>query len=163
MYEGLPTNASIRGSLAVAIPGELKGYWELWKKYGKLPWKALFEPTIKLAEDGFNITSHAANALSSNSNLIKSFKSLSEIYVNNATREVFKVGDTIKRPVFAATLRQIANARSGDLLYQDSDLMKKFVADIRKEGGILTEEDMLAYTYVHFSPLNHHCGQQDLR
>lgn len=41
----------ILGGLAVAIPGEVKGLYEIYKKHGgKIPWADLVEPAIKLAE-----------------------------------------------------------------------------------------------------------------
>lgn len=51
---------AILGGLAVAIPGELRGYHEAWKKYGRLSWAELFEPTIKLCEEGVPINEHLA-------------------------------------------------------------------------------------------------------
>lgn len=49
------------GSLSIGVPGELKGYWELHKEHGKLPWKTLVEPTIKICEEGFNLSKHMSD------------------------------------------------------------------------------------------------------
>lgn len=46
----------------MAVPGELIGYWELYKKYGgSLPWKDLINPTIDLCKNGIYVTEYLAN------------------------------------------------------------------------------------------------------
>lgn len=47
--------------LTIAVPGEIKGYWELHKKYGTIDWKLLVEPTIKVCEEGFNVSKHMSD------------------------------------------------------------------------------------------------------
>lgn len=54
---------SFSGGLAVGVPGELKGMQAAWEKYGKIPWKKLFEPAISLAEKGVNVSKSLAIAL----------------------------------------------------------------------------------------------------
>ena len=40
------------GPLSVAVPSELRGYYELWKKFGRLPWADLFQNAIKMCLEG---------------------------------------------------------------------------------------------------------------
>lgn len=48
-----------KGPLSIGVPGEIKGYWELYKRFGgSVPWKDLIEPSIKLCETGFVMSKH---------------------------------------------------------------------------------------------------------
>jgi gamma-glutamyltranspeptidase / glutathione hydrolase / leukotriene-C4 hydrolase len=55
--------SKITGALAVAVPGELKGYWEVYKRFGSLSWERLITPTIKICEEGLLVTSGLANVI----------------------------------------------------------------------------------------------------
>ena len=63
MYNGTAEDASSRGGLAIAVPGELRGLELAWRKHGRLAWDKLFEPAIKLAEDGLPVSSTVASAI----------------------------------------------------------------------------------------------------
>lgn len=53
------------GGLAVAVPGELKGYWMAYNKYGgKVAWKELVQPTIDLCRNGILVTEYLAKVYS---------------------------------------------------------------------------------------------------
>ena len=41
------------GATAAGVPGEVKGFLEAWKKYGKLHWAVLVQPSIDMAREGF--------------------------------------------------------------------------------------------------------------
>ncbi|KAF4527856.1 hypothetical protein B566_EDAN016501, partial [Ephemera danica] len=130
MYGGKP-ELSQSGAMSVAVPGELKGYWEAHKRYGKLPWRRLVEPSIKLCEEGSILSKYQANL----------FKK----------REEKITGSPTIRPTLAKTLRVIAT-EGGDALYTGS-LAKPFVEDLKAMGGILTVEDMANYQVRFESPV----------
>ena len=44
------------------------------QKYGRLPWRELVEPAIKLARDGFEISDAVADALNSTPGIIEFIK-----------------------------------------------------------------------------------------
>ena len=79
------------GGLYVAIPGQVKGYWEAHKKYGRLPWRDLFKPTIRLCKNGLRINHHLYLQLSHSKNTIKNEPTFSEMYINPKTNELYQV------------------------------------------------------------------------
>lgn len=59
-------------------------------------------------------------------------------------------GDTLKLPIFAKTLRTIANSPNKADAFYKGELTKSFVEDIKEGGGIITEEDLNKYEYVQY-------------
>lgn len=70
----------------------------------------------------------------------------SRYFLNEETGEVKKEGETYRRPVFAETLREIA--QFGVDVFYNGSIGDKFVQDIQKRGGIITKEDLLQYRQV---------------
>merc|ERR1711969_292576 len=59
----LPFIQAWPGGYSVGVPGNLRLAWEAHRKWGKLPWADLFQPAIKLAQDGFELGERTATAL----------------------------------------------------------------------------------------------------
>lgn len=59
------------GGLAVAVPGELAGYWAAHQAYGKLPWSRLVLPAAELAEKGVPVNRHLSQALHRLSSIVE--------------------------------------------------------------------------------------------
>lgn len=135
---------SVKGGKSVAVPGEIKGLWELHKNYGKLPWKVLLEPVIKLCRYGHIVSPYLENIFSSSEKDIYQEESLREIYINPLTNTTYRLGERIKRLKLAETLEVIA-AKGIDAMYGGGEIGTKMVEDVRRRNGILTVEDLKNY------------------
>lgn len=135
--------SSTVGGLAIAVPGELRGYGELHRKFGRLDWAEIVKPTADLCRRGHRVNSYMARVLKSYSTMIKNEPSMRELYVNPATDEVWNEGDLITEPTLAETLDIIAV--EGPEAMHNGSLTSRLVEDIAKFGGIITEDDMNNY------------------
>ncbi|XP_022182527.1 gamma-glutamyltranspeptidase 1-like isoform X2 [Myzus persicae] len=135
---------SMLGGLAVAIPGELKGYSTIYKLYGgKVSWESLFEPTIKLCENGIKISERLALNMRNHEELIKNDPFLREALFDEKTGHVKKVGEEYKLPKLAETMK-IISVEGADAIYNGS-LTYQLVEDLKKVNSIITEEDLANY------------------
>lgn len=134
---------SIRGGLAVGVPGEIKGYRLAYEKFGGgISWAELFQPTIKLCQQGITIHENLERALIKKEKYIKENKYLSQLFVNPHTGKLLKAGDQYRNPQLAKTLQIIS--QEPDALYTGS-LAESFVNDIKDNGGIITTTDLGNY------------------
>ena len=75
MFNG-NSSLSQKGGLAVAVPGELAGYWAAHQRYGRLPWSRLVLPSAQLAANGIMVNWALGSSLAKNEAAIKSEPSL---------------------------------------------------------------------------------------
>ncbi|XP_037514859.1 scoloptoxin SSD14-like [Rhipicephalus sanguineus] len=152
MFSSNP-NESLVGGKAVAVPGELRGYYELHKRYGKLNWSDLFDEAIKLAYYGFPIQEELASALkAANNQFALTNKSSWQVFVNNETKEVLQKGEKLIQSDLAKTLKAIA-ANGSDYFYNGS-FAEKLVQEVGDNGGVMTSSDLLNYSASWVTPLN---------
>ncbi|XP_036221014.1 glutathione hydrolase 1 proenzyme [Bactrocera oleae] len=143
---------NVNGARAGAVPGEVLGYWEMHRKYGRLPWKVLFQPTIKLCKEGHWVSRYLAAAIQSRLTEIRNEPSMSEIFLKEDGTP-FVEGDYMKRIQLGITLEKIAENGAGEL-YGGGEVGKLFIEDIEELGGIITEDDLKNYK-VRWEDTNH--------
>ena len=134
----------IPGGLSVGVPGNMRLMEMAHKKWGKLEWKALFQPAIKLAEDGFVVTPALNNWLVEFEPMWKDFPDARAIYYVDG--KPAPVGTRLKNPAYAAILRDIA-ARGPEAFYSGANAkaISDAVAKAPRNAAVLTAKDLAAY------------------
>lgn len=134
----------IPGGLSVGVPGNVRLMEMAHKKWGKLEWKALFQPAIKLAEEGFIVTPALNTWLVQFEPMWKEFPAPQAIYYVDG--KPAPVGTRIKNPAYAKLLREIA-ARGPDAFYTGANAkaISDAVAKAPRHPSQLTVKDIAAY------------------
>lgn len=134
----------IPGGLSVGVPGNVRLMEMAHKKWGKLEWKALFQPAIKLAEEGYQVTPALNSWLVQFEPMWKEFPAARAIYYVDG--KPAPVGTTIRNPAYAAILRDIA-ARGPEAFYTGANAkaISDAVAKAPRNPSQLTLKDLAAY------------------
>ena len=144
------TRAQI-GGRSVGTPGVLRALELAHKKHGRLPWAQLFEPAIKLAEQGFAISPRLHQLIASDSSLRSSPDMVA--YFLNADGSPKAIGTRLKNPALAAVLQRIAN-EGPDALYRGV-VAQEIVRKVQGHAnpGSLSLNDLKGYTAKERAPL----------
>ncbi|XP_049520781.1 glutathione hydrolase 1 proenzyme-like [Dermacentor silvarum] len=127
------TFKSIIGGLAVAVPGELRGYHELHKIYGKLNWSDLFDDAILFARCGFPIGKHLADALKAGEKYkFELANKTRRAFWNNQTGRILHEGETLIQEDLAQTLETVRD-QGADYFYT-GNLSKQVVKEVQENG-----------------------------
>jgi gamma-glutamyltranspeptidase / glutathione hydrolase len=138
------------GHLASGVPGTVDGMIRALERYGTLPLATVMEPAIRLARDGFPLSWREARSLNNSRGRFSQFEG-STMYFVRADNEPWREGDLFVQSDLAATLQRIADrGRDGFYAGETADL---FVAEMQRNGGIITHEDLANYRSVWREPL----------
>ncbi|KAG0763295.1 hypothetical protein G6F57_006456 [Rhizopus arrhizus] len=133
--------AAQRGGMAVAVPGEIRGFELAHKRHGKVPWQDLFNSAIRIAEEGFEVTELLYSKLLKSKLWIEASPAFAAVYA--PTGVIARPGDIIKRPSLGQTLRSIA--KEGADVFYEGVIAEAIVNATQAAGGILTLDDMRNY------------------
>ncbi|RHZ88136.1 hypothetical protein Glove_26g88 [Diversispora epigaea] len=147
MYNKNETLAAI-GGLAVGVPGEIRGMKLAHERYGKLPWKRLFEPSIKLSREGFHVGPELALRLKMFKPLMETDPVFSAVYAPNG--RILEEGEMLYRLKFSKSLEIIANNYTE---FYEGSIAKSLIQAINSRGGIMTSKDFSNYRPIIRKPL----------
>ena len=136
-------NASVEGGLAVGVPGELAGLLYALENYGskKMTREKVIAPAIEWAEKGIPVTVNLAALIQENLAKINKYEATSKIYTKDGLP--YEIGDTIKNPDLAATLRLVS--KGGVDAFYKGEMAERIAKAARDAGGVLAAEDLAGY------------------
>ena len=139
------------GGRSVGTPGVLRALELAHRKHGRLPWAKLFEPAIKLAEQGFAISPRLHLLIASDSSMRSSPDMVA--YFLNADGSPKAAGTLLKNPALAAVLKRIAN-EGPDALYKGA-IAQEIVTKVQGHAnpGSLSLNDLQGYQAKERAPL----------
>ena len=142
----VPSAEAIFGGRAVGVPGVLPMLQAAHREYGVLPWAQLFEPAVRLAEQGFPLGERLYTLLQSNSQLRQDPQARAYFYA--ADGRPHPVGHLLRNPALAVVLRAVA--AQGAVALQQGPVADDLIARVRSHAvpGAMVAADLASYRAV---------------
>lgn len=145
----------LRHARMAGVPGTVRGFALAHQQFGKLPWRQLLKPAVKLARDGFEVDDFLAYSL--NTALKVAGVRAEDRYAEfrrvfaHPTRYFWKASDTLVQPDLAATLQLLA-ADGPDAFYVGR-IAEQLVREMELGEGLISAADLREYRAVQRSAI----------
>ena len=140
------------GIHSVTVPGAVAGWWAMQQKYGKLPWKDLFQAAIAFGEKGYGMP-EGMSELWVGANTVKG------LAANPESAKVFlpdgkgvPTGQLFRNPAMAHAFRLIAE--QGPKAYYQGEIAAAILKTSQHLGGTMTAEDLAAFKPEWVTPIS---------
>ncbi|MCZ8171760.1 MAG: gamma-glutamyltransferase [Brevundimonas sp.] len=141
------------------VGGFLRGAEAAHRRFGRLPWAALFAPAIELAVNGFSISPQLARYITTRQADLARLPQTRAIFLR-ADGSLFDPGDWFRQPALAQTLRRIAND-GADYVFT-GEWASRCVVTVRADGGKMTIKDLIDYEPIWSHPIKFQQGDFQL-
>jgi gamma-glutamyltranspeptidase/glutathione hydrolase len=138
------------GIYTVTVPGCVRGWEALHKKFGRLPWAELFKPAIYYAQHGFPVTEFiSAYWNAAHAKLGKDPNARQVFLIDGQTP---KVGQVFANPEYARALELVA--REGPDAFYKGEIAKAILKTSDRLGGVMSAEDLADYQAEWVEPIS---------
>jgi gamma-glutamyltranspeptidase/glutathione hydrolase len=148
-FAGLPSMPQY-GWDAVTVPGAVDLWAVLSKRFGRLPFEALFAPAVAYARDGFPVSPITAARWGEARAVYGRFPAFAKTFLPGGRAP--RAGERFVCREQAESLLAIADSR-GKTLYR-GELARRIAACARAEGGAMTEEDLASHRTEAVTPIS---------
>jgi gamma-glutamyltranspeptidase/glutathione hydrolase len=138
------------GIQSVTVPGAVDGWAKLHQKFGKLPWKDLFQPAIYYADHGYPVTEIISAAWKMEEAKLAKDANAARILLHNGAAP--RTGEVWRDPQMAAAYRLIAE--QGEAAFYRGAIAKAILATSERLGGKMTAADLAEFQSEWVEPLS---------
>ncbi len=131
------------GHKVSGTPGTVAGLALAHKHYGKLPWRDLVMPAVRLAREGFPIDRALAGSLNGVLRASRQFAEFQRVFAPPAGEDVWQPGDRLTQPELARTLERIA--LGGPDAFYRGPIADQLLAEMTAGGGLISKQDLASY------------------
>jgi gamma-glutamyltranspeptidase/glutathione hydrolase len=128
------------GPASCAVPGVAAGLGALWEAHGRLPWRRLFEPALRLARDGVEMPPAHVACLEMLAPVM-TMREGDRIYAPGG--KLLETGELLRQPGVVRALESLAD--EGSAGGYSGTIGTALVALSEERGGLVTEADLAAY------------------
>ena len=141
------------GQGTIAVPGSVKGIFQIHRELGSLPLARIAEPAVGYARAGVRLNDVQAYILSIVSQIYMATPETRGIYGNGSSADtVAEEGKIIRQPKLAETIERLAI--EGEESFYGGDICREIVRQCGDQGGHLTREDLEGYQVIKRRPLD---------
>jgi gamma-glutamyltranspeptidase/glutathione hydrolase len=139
-----------RGFLPISVPGAVDGWFELHKKFGKLPMSTVLAPAIRYAREGFPVTQSIAGGMQASAGLANEVGGFKTTFMPSGRMPA--EGEIFRSPDLAATYTLLAE-KGRDAFYR-GEIADKIDAFFASNGGFLRKIDFEKHTSTWVDPVS---------
>ena len=144
------TTPPMRGMDSVTIPGAVRGWVALSKRFGKLPFADLMAPAIEVAERGYLVPPVVQQKWAAATPVLQGIAGFADTFLPWGRAP--EVGELFRFPAAARALKAIA-ATNGDAMYE-GEIAEALAAFAKEQGGALTVKDLASYQPEWVTPIS---------
>jgi gamma-glutamyltranspeptidase / glutathione hydrolase len=137
----LDKEGSTIGYRSVAVPGTVAGLALALKTNGTMKLSDVMQPAIRYAEQGIPVTEKLAREFRNEHPDLQRFSMSNHVFLNDG--KMYQVGDTLRQPELAATLKRIA--KNGADEFYKGETAQLLARDMAGLGGLITLDDLAHY------------------
>jgi gamma-glutamyltranspeptidase / glutathione hydrolase len=138
---GAPGPSSTEGPLASGVPGSVAGLALAHRRAGRLPWKTVVEPAVRLARDGFPMTANVSESIAAERERLARDPETARVFLPGGAPPA--PGTTFRQPDLAKTLEAIRD-RGEDGFYRGA-VARDIAESQKRAGGLITRGDLARY------------------